>query len=215
MSALGIQATAAPRLRRSAAKLSVPSANLLLRAKAELAARAGTGSAGKTHFMKHRKQPNLSRTTNSRARRQKEEADAPVRDWLIARLVRALRSNPHGLRGPLVISFVTTAMAKSARGWRPNGPERLSRVESLEWTRAVLIFLASFSIDLREKDPEVSADATWALAQIDLTAEQVTAADGPELDRLAKLAWVEDSAPPSRSKARRSGRRRSRRRKSG
>ena len=36
---------------------------------------------------------------------------------------------------------------------------------------------------------DVSADATWALAQVGLSAEQVSAAQGFELERLARLAW--------------------------
>ena len=84
--------------------------------------------------MKHWKQTRRSGTTPGR-RTATEERPPPVRDMLIARLLRALRSNPHGIEGPLVIRYMATAFAKMERGWHPDGLEAVPHDELCEWTR--------------------------------------------------------------------------------
>jgi hypothetical protein len=108
---------------------------------------------------------------------------------MIGRLLRALRSNPHGLEGPLVICYMATAFAFLERGWSPSDHGTVPEHELVEWTRVIFLFLMSLSIDLRHREPEVSADATWALAQVGLSAEQLQGAGRAELERLARLAW--------------------------
>lgn len=155
--------------------------------------------------MKQWKLTRRSRTTPRRRCSATEERTPPVRDMLLARLLRALRSNPHGIGGPLVIRFLATAFAKKERGWHPDGLEAVPHDELVEWTRTIYIFLMSMSIDLRQREPDVSADATWALMQAGLTAEQLRAAQTSELERLARLAWDDDRSPPSSSTTAREG----------
>ncbi|MEZ6187494.1 MAG: hypothetical protein R3F62_21110 [Planctomycetota bacterium] len=119
----------------------------------------------------------------------REDPPTPVRDFFIARLLRKLRENPHGVQGPDVFRFVVTAFAKQERGWLPDGPEVVPRDVRLSWTKAILVFLAALSLDVEESEPQVSADAIWALAQVGFTREQVRAAHRRELLRLSRLVW--------------------------
>jgi hypothetical protein len=102
--------------------------------------------------------------TPSGSRGSSLQDSTPPRDWFIARLIRSLRENPNGIAGPIVVQFL--AMALSSKGSRPR---HLSRAQRHEWTKTVIWFLTSMSIDFATQDPQVSEDATWALAQVGVT----------------------------------------------
>ena len=117
------------------------------------------------------------------------EGCAPCPQLLSQRLQSLPAVPGHGVQGPDVFRFVVTAFAKQERGWLPDGPEVVPRDVRLSWTKAILVFLAALSLDVEESEPQVSADAIWALAQVGFTREQVRAAHRRELLRLSRLVW--------------------------
>lgn len=128
--------------------------------------------------------------TTTKAKASKNDRSARSEDTLLARALRSLRENPDRPAGLTVLQYLPVMFYGVEHGLSPDDVGVIEPEELRDWTRATLLFLVSFVVDLRSSAPQVSEDAAWALAQAGVTAEELMRAGTMErIEALATRIW--------------------------